>query len=94
MPWTGTCAGLVSFAVLLRLRNLWDHLVSFYLVKNSTPLPDGELSHMAGKSHTLSEYEIIPSEQQKDVPFNRHEKRHKKPEKSKRFISDEQRLQN
>lgn len=77
MPGTGTCTGLVSFSVLLRLRNLWDHLVSLYLVKNSTPLPDGELLHMAGKSHTLSEYDIIPSEQQNDVPFNRHEKTQK-----------------
>jgi len=62
MPWTGTSTGLVSFAVLLSLRNLWDPLVSLYLGKNSPPLPDGELSYVAGNSHTLSEYDIMPSE--------------------------------
>lgn len=62
MPWTGTSTGLVSFAVLLRLRNLWYPLVSLYLEKNSTSLPDGELLYMARKSHTLSEYDVIPSE--------------------------------
>lgn len=60
MPWTGTSTGLVSFTVLLRLSYLWDPLVSLYLGKNSTP--DRELLHMAGKSHTLSEHDIMPSE--------------------------------
>lgn len=62
MPWTGTSTGLVSSAVLLRLRNLYDRLVSLYLGKNSTPLPDGELIYMTEKLYTLSEYDIMPSE--------------------------------
>lgn len=39
--------GLVSSAVFLRLRNLWDRLVVHNSGESLTPLPDVELSHIA-----------------------------------------------